>query len=65
MRFFFLISTQDTNTREANGHLDLVMTKLDEITINLEGAIDCTWPRTLRNERRVLLWPLLPQIGPN
>lgn len=24
----------------------------------------CTWPRTRQDGRRVLLWPLLPQIGP-
>lgn len=48
----------------ASGHLGLVMAKLGEINFNLERAIECTWPRTLRDGRRVLLWPLLPQIGP-
>lgn len=54
-----------TNPAGCGGHhLGLVMAKLAEINFNLGRAIECTWPRTLRDGRRVLLWPLLPQIGP-
>lgn len=49
---------------EAQSHLGLVMAKLAGINFNLEPALERTWPRTLQNGGRVLLLPLLPQIGP-
>ena len=49
---------------EPQSHLGLVMAKLARINFNLERALECTWPRTLQNGGRVLLLPLLPQIGP-
>lgn len=63
-KFPHFSTTGCKQTRGASGHLGLVMAKLAEINFNLERAIECTWPRTLRDGRRVLLWPLLPQIGP-
>lgn len=56
----FLFSIQQAakkkkQTRGATGHLGLVMAKLGEINFNLESAIECTWPRTPRDGRRVLL----------